>query len=230
MKILISVPGISFEMVQKSRAFTLGDLVDWGKFEPTQSTLDVFPAEMKGLYVPGLWSVGIPHWPMAENGTNGIAGPGLPKDELYVPDSIKSDMEELCGRYDKWRPYPAESASPYTVKMARKFSTKRGKAFEHIARFMRWETLFWVEHAPASLAHVAQSEALSIMDRLLFKSLGAIRSRGGATFVFFSPYGLGGEAGFSVSNRLENRDICTWQGIRNFLNGKYDRTDALGST
>lgn len=221
MNILIALPGVSYEMALKSKALAKGDFVEIGKFEPTLDNLDVFPQEMKGVSPPGFWSIGIPHWPLEQTGTYGVAGPGLPAEELFYPKEIVEDMNELCGAYDKWRPYPAEEpVSQYMRKIARKFSTKRGKVFEHVVRFMQWETLFWVEHAPTSLAHVDEEGSLAIADRLLFKALGPVRSQAGATFVCFSPYGMGGQPGFVVSNRIEVSTICNWEGIRQFLNGK----------
>jgi hypothetical protein len=224
MNILIAVPGISYASFIQSR-FVNGDseLLDVGKFNPTARTLDVFPQEMKNLFAPGFWSIGIPHWPMEQNGTNGVAGPGLPREELYYPPSIEEDMIELVGKYDKWRPYPAEDPiSQYMNKMARKFATKRCKFFEHIFRYTNWETLFWVEHSPASLAHIDQKAAMEISDRVLGKALRVIRRNPKATFVYFSPYGDGEEPGFVVSNRLEPAKLENWEGIRLYLNGKCD--------
>jgi len=225
MNVLIAIPGISHDLALKSRALTeTGEFVEIGKFTPTLATLDVFPQEMHNLSVPGFWSIGIPHWPLEATGTHGVAGPGLPKEELFVPEEIKEDMEELCGAYDKWRPYPAEAPlTSYMTKIARKFSTKRGKAFEHIVQYVQWETIFWVEHAPTSLVHLDEEEALGIMDRLLFKAFGPIRSHASATFVCFSPYGLNGEPGFVISNRLEVSKVSNWNCIRKFLNGKLDK-------
>ena len=104
--------------------------------------------------------------------------------------------------------------------MARKFSTKRGKFFEHIFRYTKWETIFWVEHAPASMAHIDQEAALENSDRILGKALKVIRRKPQTTFVYFSPYGVGSDPGFVVSNRLDPNLINDWNGIRQFLNGK----------
>jgi hypothetical protein len=221
MNILLSVPGISFEMAQKSEVFAAAsDFFGLSSFQQSGITLDVFPKEMSGMFMPGLWGIGIPHWPMDANGTCGIAGPGLPKEELYVPKEIASDMSELCGTYDKWRPYPAQSPSKYALKVARKFATKRGKAFEHIVRFTKWETLFWVEHAPASLAHVDEAAAIALMDRIMAKAFKVARMKPAATIMAFSPYGYSGQDGFSLSNKFEAGTICGWEDIRIFLNGK----------
>lgn len=226
MNVLIAVPGLSLATMSKSKFLNGGsELLDIGSFEPTQRTLDVFPDEMKDISPPGFWSVGVPHWPLEENGTSGVAGPGLPQDELFVPESIAEDMEELAGTYDKWRPYPAqEPLSQYALKMARKFATKRGKFFEHIFKFVQWETIFWVEHAPASIAHLDQDSALAVSDRILGKALKIARRKPQATFVYFSPYGVGADPGFVVSNRLEPSSLRDWAGIRQYLNGKLDDT------
>lgn len=224
MNVLIAVPGVSYSAFVQSR-FVNGDseLLDVGKFDPTERTLDVFPKEMKGLMIPGFWSIGIPHWPMEENGTNGVAGPGLPKDELFVPESIEDDMVEVAGKYDKWRPYPAQPPlSQYATKMARKFSTKRGKFFEHIFRYVKWDTIFWVEHGPASLAHLDMDAAMENSDRILGKALRIIRRKPEVTLIYFSPYGVGSEEGFVVSNRLEPSSVKDWDGIRQYLTGKLD--------
>lgn len=224
MNILISVPGVSYATFINSR-FVNGDseLLEVAPFQPTLGTLDVFPQEMKGLVIPGFWGVGIPHWPMEANGTNGVAGPGLPKDELFVPESIREDMVEVAGKYDKWRPYPCEGEpTQYQRKMARKLSTKRGKFFEHVFLYTRWQTIFWVEHAPTSMAHVDQQAALELSDRILGKALRIIRRKPGATFVYFSPYGAKKEPGFAVSNRLDSERLADWEGIRDYLLGKFD--------
>lgn len=226
MNVLISVPGISYSSFIQSR-FVNGDseLIEVGEFEPTERTLDVFPQEMKGkgLEAPGLWTIGVPHWPLGETSTFGVAGPGLPKDELFSPEQIMEDMEELAGSYDKWRPYPAEAPiSNYAKRMARKFTTKRGKFFEHIYTYCPWTTIFWVEHSPASLAHIDQEAAVENSDRVLGKALKVIRRRAGTTFVYFSPYGVGTEPGFVVSNQLDPALLKDWNGIRRFLNGEIN--------
>lgn len=224
MNVLIAVPGLSHSKFTTSR-FVNGDseLIDVAEFEPTTRTLDVFPQEMKGISPPGFWGIGIPHWPMVKNMTNGVAGPGLPRDELFVPPSIEDDMKELSGNYDKWRPYPAlKPVTQYMIKMARKFSTKRGKFFEHIFRYVKWETIFWVEHGPASLAHVDDAAAMDNSDRILGKALRVVRRQPRTTFVYFSPYGVGSEPGFVVSNRLEANRLKDWDGIRQYLNGQLD--------
>lgn len=225
MNILIAVPGISYETaLQSSVIGSAGDLVDMNKFSPSLNTLDVFPKEMEGLKLLNFWSIGIPHWPMEANQTSGVAGPGVPVEELFFPPSAAPDMVELCGSYDKWRPYPVESApiSKYALKIASRFATKRGKLFEHIVKFCPWETIFWVEHAPASLGHVDQKAALTIADRVLSKALRVARSRPKATFVFFSPYGVGTDPGFVVSNGLEPGRISDWPSMRQYLLGKLD--------
>lgn len=224
MNILIAVPGVSYSAFLNSK-FLSGnsELLEVGEFKPSGTTLDVFPQEMKGMFIPGFWSIGIPHWPMVENGTNGVAGPGLPREELFVPESIADDMQEVAGKYDKWRPYPAQDPlTQYAQKMARKMSTKRGKFFEHIFRYTQWQTIFWVEHAPASLSHLSGEAAMENVDRILGKSLRVVRRRPAASFVIFSPYGVGGDPGFVVSTKIEAAALGDWDGIRQYLNGKLD--------
>lgn len=230
MNVLIAVPGISLEAARHSKFLNGGsELLDMGPFEPTQRTLDVFPIEMKGICPPSFWGIGIPHWPLEATATNGVAGPGLPAEELFVPEQIQEDMEELAGKYDKWRPYPAEAPiTQYRKKIARKFSTKRGKFFEHIFRYVQWETIFWVEHAPASMAHVDQEAAMENSERILGKALRVTRRRPEATLVYFSPYGDGSSPGFVVSNRLAPDKVGNWKNIRRYLNGKLD-SDRDGS-
>ena len=221
MNILISVPGISHAMAASSDSLKTPELLEIAPFCPTTRTLDVFPREMKGIQVPGFWGIGIPHWPMEANCTNGVAGPGLPREELFVPESTAADMVEVAGKYDKWRPYPAQRpVSQYARKIARKFSTKRGKFFEHIFKFVKWETIFWVEHAPASLVHLDKKATMEIFERIMKKSLHIARRRPDATFVCFSPYGVGRASGFVVSNRIEASIVNEWEGIRRYLNGK----------
>jgi len=222
--VLIAVPGISYASFIKSR-FVNGDseIIEAAEFSPTDRTLDVFPKEMKDLSPPGFWGIGIPHWPMVETMTNGVAGPGLPREELFVPEQIEEDMNELAGQYDKWRPYPAEAPlSQYACRMARKMTTKRCKFFDHIFNYTQWETIFWVEHAAASIAHLDQEAAMEISDRILGKSLKIVRKRPAATFVYFSPYGAGTDPGFVVSNRLDQKLLSDWNGIRQYLNGRLD--------
>lgn len=219
MKIVLAFPGISHASALASKSLPDSEeFLEIPSFKATDSTLEVFRNELANIAFDDLWCIGIPHWPLLDGGFSGVAGPGLPSDELFVPDSIKSDMEELCGNYDKWRPYPAEEPlSGYAIKMARKFSTKRGKAFEHIFKYCPFETILWVEHAAASMAHLDQKAASDVMDRVLSKALPIVRSRPAVDFVCFSPYGADGSDGFVVSNRLEASKLTDWGMMRSYI-------------
>jgi hypothetical protein len=218
-RLLVALPAISFD--QANGLF--GDnFLDVAPFARTTSTLDVFPRELGSVAVPAnAWGVNVPHWPLERNGASGVAGPGMPQGELFYPPKIRKRLEKIAGAYDKWRPYPAEPPlSAYNSRMARRFAKKRSRMFEKIADGYPWDLLFYVEHSPASVAHLSQAVALSVAE-IPIKYVSRVMSAWpNAEVVIFSPYGVGRTPGFSVSNSLEGKDISTWEAIRTFLSGK----------
>lgn len=221
-RILVAIPALSFKSANESEVIRkLLDLVPpVGKFKPTQQTLDVFPKELSGLRPKKMWGINIPHWPLEETNCKGVAGPGLPGDELFRPPEIGKQLKRLCGEYDKWRPYPATPPiSPYNIKIAKRFAKKRCRMFKEIADTQSWDTLFYVEHSPASLAHLDEDVALEIAENVIEEAVAVSRSWSNAFLVIFSPYGIGKQPGFVVSNIIEGSAITSWDGIRHYING-----------
>jgi hypothetical protein len=103
--------------------------------------------------------------------------------------------------------------------MAHRFAKKRCKMFEAIAEDMPFQTLFYVEHSPASLAHVSKKAAVECAE-MVIESVTAVAARNPAyELVIFSPYGVGSKPGFVVSNRMEASLLSNWTELRNYLNG-----------
>jgi hypothetical protein len=218
MDIIISLPGISFSAAP-SVLDGLEDFLEIGSFQPTIRNLDVYAFELKDMKQRNLWGVNIPHWPLDTTMTNGLAGPGMPLDELVVPQSLEDEILPLIGKYDKWRPYPANGADDsYAKKLAKRFSVKRGKVFEFIVRWMKWDTIIYVDHSTACLAAVDMDGASSIANGIIAKAMRGIRHRPLSTCIIFSPYGPSSEPGFVVSNKLDVSKIGDWDGIRKYLN------------
>lgn len=219
MRMLVALPAISYKSA--SRMEVLKDFLSIEVFEPTLTTLDVFPHEMKGISPPHFWSVNVPHWPMQASGTRGVAGPGKPADELFSPTYLQKTMAPICGKYDKWRPYPAEKPlSNYAVEMAERFSKKRCRMFDKIIDSdMPCETLFYAEHAPASLAHVSRRAARVSAEVIIDLVKGTAQRNPRWELVIFSPYGVGSKPGFVVSNRMDAKHLSNWTEIRKYLNG-----------
>lgn len=218
MRILVSIPSLSHKMARKCDAlYPFHDIVP---FEPVAPrNLDVFAQELKGLRPPGFFGINVPNWPLREYGGQGVAGPGLPTDELFYPASIRKVLISRAGVYDKWRPYPAQRPlSDYNVNMAMRYARKRVRMFEKAAEDLRWETLVYVEHSPASLAHLSRKKAEEIADKVMRTSVKVCYSMHYADAVLFSPYGVGGEPGFVVSSG-DPEKVKTWEGIRAFLEG-----------
>ncbi len=224
MRILVAVPAVSLDMSLKVSA--LKSFLSIEQFEPTIDNLDVFPREMKGVAPEGFWTVNVPHLHLEETGTHGVAGPGLPLDELFYPAYLAKNFQPLCGQYDKWRPYPAKKPlSNYNCDMATRFTKKRCKMVNLIVEEMPFETLFYVEHAAASLAHVSKKAAIDAAE-LVIESVVEIAGRHPAyELVIFSPYGIGSTPGFVVSNRMDAKLLSNWNEIRNYLNGNCHRAE-----
>lgn len=220
MDIIISLPGISLSAAPKA-IDGLDDFLEIGRFEPSIRNLDAYSFELKDVKQRNLWGVNIPHWPLESTLTNGLAGPGLPLDELVEPKALEEEILPLVGKYDKWRPYPATGADDaYAKKIAKRFSVKRGKVFEFIVRWVNWDTILYVDHSTACLASVDMPSAIEIANAIVIKAMRAVRHRPRSTCVVFSPYGPGKEPGFVVSNKLDVSKIGDWEGIRRFMNGE----------
>jgi hypothetical protein len=219
MKILVAVPSISHEMAQSIS--NLSHYLSIESFEKTQNTLDVFIDEMKDVAPENFWTLNVPHWPIEERGTKGVAGPGKPHQELFVPGYLQKTLAPLCGKYDKWRPYPAaKPLSPYSINMAKRFAKKRCKMFHKIVDDMPFETLFYVEHGPASLAHLSKKTAVEIANEVIAEANYAASKNPRYDIVIFSPYGVGNTPGFVVSKRMDAKLLSNWTAIRQYLNGQ----------
>jgi hypothetical protein len=218
-RLLVSLPAISFDQVEEGLGTSF---LDVSPFTRTYATLDVFHKEIGGTKPRnGTWGLNVPHWPLESNGANGVAGPGLPKGELFVPGRIRRRLEGIAGSYDKWRPYPAEDPlSSYAVRVARKFAQKRSKMLITISEDYPWDLIFYVEHAPASIAHLSSKRAMEVAEIPIRHAISVSKSWPNAMVVIFSPYGVGKKPGFVVSNALEGKDISTWEAVRMFLSGR----------
>jgi hypothetical protein len=217
MRILVAVPAISLAMSAKIPS--LKSFLSIEKFTPTIDTLDVFPHEM-GPPAEGFWTINVPLWPMEATGTRGVAGPGLPHDELFFPKYLSKNFAPLCGKYDKWRPYPAKKPlSTYNVDMAQKFTKKRCKMFEKVVEDMPCDILFYVEQSPASIAHVNKSAAIDAAELVISSTMKVAARHPAYEFVIFSPYGIGSSPGFVVSRRMDAKLLTDWNELRKYLNG-----------
>lgn len=219
MHILVALPGVSYTAFQRSKV--LYDPLVSGPFEPTGRTLDVFPLEMASVEIPYMCGVNIPHWPMAAHKTKGVAGPGVPQDELFHPESLEKPLSKLCGQYDKWRPYPAQTLSKYSVQMAKRFAKKRCRMFDYMVGQDFGTCVFYVEHSPASVAHLSAKTALSIADFALERILNTANKHPNCPMLIFSPYGVGKRPGFFVSNGAgrvgAEATSANWDLVRAFL-------------
>lgn len=215
MRILVSIPSVSDKFLDTEEAEAF---LDSAPFCPTGRTLDVFATELAKLKVDKLFGVNIPHWTL-QGDDQGISGPGA--GPLWVPPSLEKKFSVRAGVYDKWRPYPAEPPlSRYNINMAKRFSGKRYRMFAMAADDMRWETLFYVEHSPASLAHLSEKEALKIARKVVRHVSRVALSMPYVDVVIFSPYGTGRKKGFVLSNRIEASDLDTWPKIKAYLKGQ----------
>lgn len=220
MRILVSTPAISYADIvdnQIIRKFFVEDAVE---FEPLNDTLDVFGKELSSVSPQNMFGINVPNFPLEARGVKGVAGPGKPQDELFYPPDLKRKLQSMCGKYDKWRPYPAEEPlSQYAMKMARRFTTKRCKMFEAASTKLSWDLLFYVEHSPASLAHLDKGCAMEIADKVFWQAVRTSCEWPSVPIVIFSPYGVGGVSGFSVSRNVGSAPMNDWGCIRRYVNG-----------
>lgn len=216
MKILVAIPAVSKSILKHHY---LEYFVDSGPFLPTGRTLDVFSDELKGVEIPGLLGINVPHWSFDLRGGYGVSGPGSGK--LWHPESVQEVLADMAGVYDKWRPYPAQSPlSRYNVDMARRFARKRSRMFVRAAEDMKWDTIFYVEHSSASIAHLDERRATAIALKVVKATTEVASSMPFVDVVVFSPYGIGRKDGFVVSNRIVASELGLWPKIRRYLEAK----------
>jgi len=215
MRILVSIPGISFKDTIDNSSLFKNFVQEPIPFSPSTHNLDSFSCLGENIPLK-LFGINIPHLILTGNAI-GVAGPGYPKDELFVPPSLKEKLISVCGVYDKWRPYPAQAVTNYTFSMAHKFAKKRGKIFSFASNNASWEVLFYVEHAPSSLIHLDRKAALTIAETTIHHAVQAIIDWPGVSVVLFSPYGYQCEDGFICSNCIDCHGLDNW----NKLKGGY---------
>lgn len=221
MKIIISLPGISYSAAKDSFLSKIPEFIDISSFEPTVKNLDVYKEELSQVKFKNLWGINIPNWPLAGTLTSGLAGPGEPADELLHPKDLEKEVFPLLGKYDKWRPYPSsnnEESSSYENKLAKRFSVKRERVFEFIARWMEWEEIIYVDHSTAAFASTQMTSSLEVAEIIIKKAMRSVRHRPGCSCFIFSPYGPGDEPGFILSNKIESSNVSNWMKLRSFLN------------
>lgn len=221
MRILVSIPSIPYEDVVGLEIVRNTFVNDPLQFEPPQSTtLDEFSRGLAGLKPSRMLGINIPNFPLEANACTGVAGPGKPHDELFCPPELRRKMSNLCGKYDKWRPYPAEEPlSSYAKKMATRFTNKRCRMFEYASRKLSWDLLFYVEHAPASVAHLDRGLAIEVANRVFQQVARTSAEWPSVPMVVFSPYGLHGEPGFSVYKNVVD-PVHNWDHVRGYVNGR----------
>lgn len=223
MRICIAIPSIDFEDIIDNeilKSFILEDPVPFS--DPSVCNLDVFSKELAGLAPPKLWGINIPNFPLEANKAIGVAGPGKPSEEVFVPTELKRKLTPLIGKYDKWRPYPAEKPlSDYAMKMAKRFCNKRCKIFNKAACDYSWDTLFYVETAPLSLAHLNKEFAMELCDQILKVARTIHKEWPDVPIVIFSPFGVDCTPGFTISTNVPSSAcINNWENIRRYLNGE----------
>jgi hypothetical protein len=182
--------------------------------------MDVYFDDVESM-TDDTWVVNLPYIPLESNGLKGIAGPSK-GTELFVPPELQKELK--LGTYDKYRPYPAEESSDYVRKMALKFTNKRIKAFEKIAKNKPWSRLIYFEHSAASIAHVNEEVAIQVAEKI-FASIQKLSSElPSSDYIMVSPYGHDQSDGFVTSNRITPSMIGSWEHIRSYLNGRGKNT------
>lgn len=219
MRLLVSIPGISYRAFSKTKNFKSGEFMYVGEFLPTERTLDSYSIELCDIHVKYMWGLNVPHWPLKDRESNGIAGPGKPVEELFSSKKVERSYSGLLGKYDKWRPYPAEAVSMYSKDMAKRFSYKRCRVFEKMAKNEAYNLLFYVEHSPTSLAHLSVVAAMPIATDVISSVLKTARALPSCPLAIFSPYGPNGEPGFYATNGVDCDDVPDWNAVRSFMNG-----------
>lgn len=223
-RVLVCLPAVGVRLSVKLVTLWNPPFLGVGRFEPTFRSLE-FSKELD-VKPPGkAWSVGVPGWDLEKKGMSGIAGPG--GKPLFHPPSAAKRLSHACGAYDQWRPYPAEKPlSNYAREMALRLAKKRAKATKLIASSFPWDSLVVSDHSAASVAHVDDEAAIAVSNVAIDAALSIISDWPDATLVIMSPYGVGTEDGFVVSNRMESSVIGNWDRIRKYVNG--ERLNPIG--
>jgi hypothetical protein len=195
-----------------------------GVFEPSFRGLD-FSKELD-VKLPGkAWAINVPSWDLEERGVCGVGGPG--GKPLYHPGNAIRKLTLACKTYDQWRPYPAEEPlSNYAREMAMRIARKRGRAMTTISSSFPWDFIIMHDHSAASLAHLDRDEACRVAMVAIEASMAVAAEWPDAALVIMSPYGVGNEPGFVVSNRMEPSFIGNWEKVRRYATG--ERIDATG--
>ena len=215
MRILVAIPSLSIDIFDNTE---IDCFIEKGSFRPKGRNLDVFYDELDDIKINKLFGINIPNWSFSEKGGEGVSGPG--KDDVWFPPELKDRLAARAGVYDQWRPYPASyPISSYSINIAKRFSRKRYRMFETISDEMSWDTLFYVEHSPSSLAHISKKHAYEIGTNIIKSVIKVSSSMPFVDVVIFSPYGIGKKSGFVVSNRIEAKDLNSWKNIREYLQG-----------
>jgi hypothetical protein len=92
--------------------------------------------------------------------------------------------------------------------------------FSEIAGTKDGEVLFYVEHSPASIAHLSMPVAIELANLVLKHAVVASGKQPSEPFAVFSPYGADGAPGFFASNGGGDTDLGDWSGIRRFMAGQ----------
>lgn len=183
---------------------------------PGPRSLDCFK-ELEPAIGEGTFCVNVPNVCIAKCNARGISGPSS-GSELFIPARLEGELS--LGSYDRWRPYPADNLTTYVVKMARKMTNKRLRAFKKIASEKPWYSLVYVDHSAASLCHLDRKEAAGLARRV-FDVLEQVSCElPSMSYVFFSPYGLAEEPGFVLTNMSDESKFEKWEDIRRFLGAR----------
>lgn len=218
MRILVSTPAICLANVVDLPVIKNLFVDDPVEFESAEQTLDSFKSGLEGVKPKNMWGLNVPNFPLELNGAKGVAGPGKPQEELFYPPELKRKLQPLCGKYDKWRPYPADKPlSEYAMKMAKRFTNKRCRMFDFASRKLSWDLLFYVEHSQASLAHLDSDLAVEIAEKVFEQLARTCSEWPSVPVVLFSPYGTKGRPGFVVSKNIVG-PMNNWEHIRSYVN------------
>ena len=215
MSILVSVPSISFEMSKKMHSED-GYAIFVPFVHNGPQSLDAY-RELDRVVGPEVYCINVPNVCLSSKSAKGISGPSA-LTELFVPPLLEQELD--LGKYDRWRPYPAESLTPYAEKMARKMANKRIKGFKKIAKTKPWKSLIYVEHSAASICHLSKDLAMGLAARVYGAVQDVSCELPTTSYVLFSPYGPDGQPGFVTTNRVDPSKVNGWEGIRSWLLGR----------
>lgn len=218
MRIIVSTTAIPFEWVKDHQFLKESFIQKVAPFKSSGDGLGIYSELHNGELPTRMVGINVPNYPLCQNKAKGVAGPGKPAEELFVGPGI-DNMKHLAGTYDKWRPYPAEELTDYAIKMAKKFAKKRCRMFIEAGDTMSWDVLVYVDHAPASIAHLSKDATMNVVYEIFSNTIKVSRAWPTVPVVLFSPYGVDDLPGFVVSNTLDVTTITNWDGIRGVFNG-----------